>query len=65
MESSGSEPAHEFFEAWLNIYEATLGRLVEVPAVGPSRGNYDKMMTGFSNDEIYKELFALRKKRRN
>ncbi len=62
MESSGSEPAHEFFEAWLNIYEATSGRLVEVPAVGPSREKYDKMATGFSNDEINKESFALRKK---
>jgi hypothetical protein len=50
MESSSSEPpTHEFFEAWLNIYEATLGRLVEMPAVGPSREKYDKMMTGFSD----------------
>ncbi|SNQ60811.1 poly(R)-hydroxyalkanoic acid synthase subunit PhaE [Candidatus Methanoperedens nitratireducens] len=49
MDSSGSEPAHEFFKAWLNIYEATLGRLVEMPAIGPSRERYDKMMTGVSN----------------
>lgn len=49
MDSSGSEPAREFFEAWLNTYEATLGRLVEMPAIGPSREKYDKMMTGFSN----------------
>ncbi len=62
MESSGSESAHGFFEAWLNIHEATSGRLIEVPEVEPSRDKYDKMMIGFSNDEIYKELFALRKK---
>ncbi len=49
MDSSGFEPAHEFFDAWLNTYEAILGRLVEMPALGPSREKYDKMMTGFSN----------------
>ncbi len=49
MNSFSFEPAREFFDAWQNAYETTLGRLVEMPALGPSREKYDRMMTGFSN----------------
>lgn len=48
MDNTSFEPAHDLFNAWLDTYEATLGRIVEVPALGPSREKYDKMMTGFS-----------------
>jgi class III poly(R)-hydroxyalkanoic acid synthase PhaE subunit len=48
MEKSSFESTQEFFDMWLKTYEATMGRLVEMPAVGPAREKSEKMMKGFS-----------------
>jgi class III poly(R)-hydroxyalkanoic acid synthase PhaE subunit len=40
--------AQEFFHMWLKIYNAAMVRIVEVPAMGPTREKYEKMMKGFS-----------------
>jgi class III poly(R)-hydroxyalkanoic acid synthase PhaE subunit len=49
MEKSSFEFTQEFFDLWLKTYEATMGRLVEMPAMGPAREKSEKMMKGFSN----------------
>ncbi len=49
MEKSGFESTQEFFDLWLKTYNATMGRLVEMPAMGPTREKSEKMMKGFSN----------------
>lgn len=48
MENSNFESTQEFFEQWLKVYNATTGRLVEMPAIGPAREKSEKMMKGFS-----------------
>ena len=48
MEKSGFESTQEFLNMWLKTYEATMGRLVEMPAMGPAREKSEKMMKGFS-----------------
>jgi hypothetical protein len=48
MEKSYFESTQEFFDMWLKTYEATMGRLVEMPAVGPAREKSEKMTKGFS-----------------
>lgn len=48
MEKSGFESTQEFYDQWLNTYKATMGKLVEMPAVGPAREKSEKMMKGFS-----------------
>ncbi len=48
MEKSGFESTQEFFDLWLRTYNATMGRLVEMPAMGPTREKSEKMMKGFS-----------------
>ena len=48
MEKSNFESTQEFYEQWINIYKATTGKLVEMPAVGPAREKSEKMMKGFS-----------------
>jgi hypothetical protein len=48
MEKSSSESTQEFFDLWVKTYQATLGRLVEMPAVGPAREKSEKMMMNFS-----------------
>lgn len=47
-EKSGFESTREFYDMWLKTYEATLGRFVDMPAVGPAREKSEKMMKGFS-----------------
>ncbi len=47
-EKSGAELTREFFNLWSNIYEATYGRLFEVPALGPMRERYEKWMRNVS-----------------
>ncbi len=49
MEKSSFESTHEFFDLWLKTYEATMGRLAEMPAPVPVREKYEKMTKGFSN----------------
>lgn len=48
MEKSNFESTREFYDRWLNTYKATMGRLIEMPAVGPAREKSEKMMKGFS-----------------
>ncbi len=48
MEKSNFESTQEFFDMWLKVYNATTGRLVEMPALGPAREKSEKMMKGFS-----------------
>ncbi len=48
MEKSSFESTQEFYDQWLNTYKATMGKLVEMPAVGPAREKSEKMMKGFS-----------------
>jgi class III poly(R)-hydroxyalkanoic acid synthase PhaE subunit len=37
------EVTHDFFELWLKAYEATYGKLIETPAVGPTRERIEKV----------------------
>ena len=48
IKKSNFESTQEFFDMWLKIYNATTGRLVEMPALGPAREKSEKMMKGFS-----------------
>lgn len=48
MEQSNLDSTQEFYDQWLNTYKATMGKLVEMPAVGPAREKSEKMMKGFS-----------------
>lgn len=36
-ERTDLEATHDFFNLWLRAYEATYGRLIDVPAMGPTR----------------------------
>lgn len=47
-EKTTVELTHEFFNTWLRTYQSTYGRLIEIPAMGPMRERYEKLMTGFS-----------------
>ncbi len=49
MEKSSFESTQEFFDLWLKTYEATFGRLAEMPAMGPTREKSEKMMRGLSH----------------
>ncbi len=48
MEKSNFESTQEFYNLWLNTCKGTMGKLVEMPAVGPAREKSEKMMKGFS-----------------
>ncbi|MCZ7402346.1 MAG: hypothetical protein O8C61_09000 [Candidatus Methanoperedens sp.] len=48
MEKSNFESTREFYDQWINMYKATMGKLIEMPAVGPAREKSEKMMKGFS-----------------
>ena len=48
MEKSSFESTQEFFNLCIKTYETTFGRLLEMPAVGPSREKSGKTMKGFS-----------------
>jgi hypothetical protein len=48
MEKSRFEFTHEFFDLWLKTYEATYGRIIEMPAMGPTREKYEKAMKSFN-----------------
>ncbi|MDI9395622.1 MAG: poly(R)-hydroxyalkanoic acid synthase subunit PhaE [Euryarchaeota archaeon] len=52
MENSNTESSfkstEEFFDFWLKTYQNTLGRVVEMPAMGPTREIFQKQMKGFS-----------------
>ncbi|MCZ7383116.1 MAG: hypothetical protein O8C64_16285 [Candidatus Methanoperedens sp.] len=53
MEKSSFESTQEFFDLWLKTYEATTGRIVEMPALGPAREKSEKLMKGFSTSVNY------------
>ena len=48
MEKYSFGSAQEFFHMWLKTYNATMGRIVEMPVLGPTREKFEKMMKGFS-----------------
>lgn len=48
MEKSSFESTQEFYDQWLITYKTTMGKLVEMPAMGPTREKSEKMMKGFS-----------------
>jgi len=48
MDKSSFESTHEFFDLWLKTYEATYGRLIEMPAMGPMREKSEKLMKNFT-----------------
>lgn len=47
-EESDFRSTQEYYDQWLNIYKATMGRLVEMPAAGPAREKSEKTMKGLS-----------------
>lgn len=49
MEKSTFESTQEVIDLWLKSYEATIGRLVEMPAMGPAREKSEKLMKGAAN----------------
>lgn len=46
MENSNLESTREFFDTWVKIYEATVGRMTEIPAMGPAREKSENVMKG-------------------
>jgi polyhydroxyalkanoate synthesis regulator phasin len=46
MEDTTSESTHEFFDLWVKTYEATFGKISEIPAMGPLREKSEKMSKG-------------------
>ncbi len=48
MEKSIFETTQDFFDIWLKTYEATYGRLLEMPALGPARERAETMMKSLS-----------------
>ncbi len=47
-EKSDFESSQEYYNRWLNIYKAIMGRIIEIPAVGPAREKNEKTMKGLS-----------------
>jgi len=48
MEIPSFDPTREFFKEWQKTCEDSIGRAAEIPAVGPSREKYERVMKGFS-----------------
>jgi hypothetical protein len=48
MNKTSAELTHELFDLLLRTYEANYGRLIEMPAMGPTRERYEKLMRNFS-----------------
>lgn len=47
MESSDLQASHDFFEHWLKTYEATYGRIIDMPIMGPSREDAERLRKNF------------------
>jgi ABC-type transporter lipoprotein component MlaA len=47
MESSDLQASHDFFEQWLKAYEATYGKILDMPIMGPSREGADRLRKNF------------------
>ncbi|MFQ5574693.1 MAG: poly(R)-hydroxyalkanoic acid synthase subunit PhaE, partial [Terriglobia bacterium] len=48
MAKSSFEATQEFFDGWLELYQATIGKMAQVPAMGPAREKSEKLTEGFS-----------------
>jgi len=46
MDNQSLESTQEFFDMWVKTYEATFGRIAELPAMGPMREKSEKMAKG-------------------
>lgn len=46
MEDASLESTHEFFNTWIKTYEATFGKISEIPAMGPLRERSEKISRG-------------------
>lgn len=55
MEYPNFDSTREFFNAWSKTCEDSVGRVAEIPAVGPSREKYERVMKGFS---LFINLYA-------
>ncbi len=49
MEKNSFESTQDIFDLWLKTYKAAMGKIIEMPALGPSREKYEKTMAGFSS----------------
>jgi polyhydroxyalkanoate synthesis regulator phasin len=47
MEEAKLEPTHEFLDMWVKTYEATFGKISEIPTIGPLREKSEKISKGF------------------
>jgi len=47
MEETKFEDTHEFLDLWVKTYEATFGKISEIPAIGPLREKSEKISRGF------------------
>lgn len=43
MENTDLQASHDFFELWLKAYEATYGKIIDVPVMGPTREGADRL----------------------
>jgi len=55
MEYPNFDSTREFFNAWSKTCEDSVGRVAQIPAVGPSREKYERGMKGFS---LFIDLYA-------
>ena len=46
MDNQNLESTQEFFDMWVKTYEATFGKIAELPAMGPMREKSEKMAKG-------------------
>ncbi|HYN44901.1 MAG TPA: poly(R)-hydroxyalkanoic acid synthase subunit PhaE [Candidatus Limnocylindrales bacterium] len=46
MDDRNLESPHEFFDLWVKTYEATFGKISEIPTIGPLREKSEKMSRG-------------------
>ena len=47
METTDLQASHDFFELWQKSYEATYGRIIDMPVMGPSREGADRLRKNF------------------
>lgn len=47
MENTDLQASHDFLELWLKAYEATYGKIIDMPAMGPSREGADRLRKNF------------------
>jgi hypothetical protein len=47
METTDLQASHDLFELWLKAYEATYGRIIDMPVIGPSREGADRVRKNY------------------